>query len=382
MEAYITALGSFLPNEPVSNDQIETVLGQVGHLPSRSRRLILRNNKIRQRYYAIDPTTRNATHTNAQLSAEAIQQLLRNSGHHLSEMELLCCGTSSPDQIMPGHASMVHGELGQYPCEVVSTAGICGCGTTALKFACLQVAQGEARHAVACGSELASSFTRAEMCRTLHSETAKGLSDCPELSFNADFLRWMLSDGAGATWIESQPATSGISLKVEWIDQISSAHELETCMYTGASKDSQGQIHGWREKGDVHKGDDQEIFLIKQDVKLLNEEIVATAIDRALLPIIEKRQLDLSTIDWFLPHYSSDYFRERLYQHMVAKGVAIPYEKWFTNLATKGNTGAASIYIMLEELFYSGRLKPGERLLCFVPESGRFSICYMLLTVV
>jgi 3-oxoacyl-[acyl-carrier-protein] synthase-3 len=60
----------------------------------------------------------------------------------------------------------------------------------------------------------------------------------------------------------------------------------------------------------------------------------------------------------------------------------IPYEKWFTNLTTKGNTGSASIYIIMEELFHSGKLKKGQKLLCFIPESGRFSHCYMMLTVV
>jgi 3-oxoacyl-[acyl-carrier-protein] synthase-3 len=63
-------------------------------------------------------------------------------------------------------------------------------------------------------------------------------------------------------------------------------------------------------------------------------------------------------------------------------GFLIPYEKWFTNLTTKGNTGSASIYIMLEELFNGGTLKIGEKILCFIPESGRFSSAFMLLEVV
>jgi 3-oxoacyl-[acyl-carrier-protein] synthase-3 len=61
-------------------------------------------------------------------------------------------------------------------------------------------------------------------------------------------------------------------------------------------------------------------------------------------------------------------------------GLALSYDRWFTNLADKGNTGSASIYIILEELFHSGRIQKGQKLLCFIPESGRFSMCYMLLT--
>jgi 3-oxoacyl-[acyl-carrier-protein] synthase-3 len=37
---------------------------------------------------------------------------------------------------------------------------------------------------------------------------------------------------------------------------------------------------------------------------------------------------------------------------------------------------------MLDELVKSGRLKSGNKLLCFVPESGRFSSGFMLLEVV
>ena len=63
-------------------------------------------------------------------------------------------------------------------------------------------------------------------------------------------------------------------------------------------------------------------------------------------------------------------------------GAMIDENKWFTNLYTKGNTGAASIFIMLEELYREGGLKKGEKILCHVPESGRSINGLMLLEVV
>ena len=123
-------------------------------------------------------------------------------------------------------------------------------------------------------------------------------------------------------------------------------------------------------------------FLIKQDVKLLNREIITTTVNRTLTRVIAKHGLSPEQINWFLPHYSSDYFRESLHNRMGEIGFSIPQERWFTNLATKGNTGSASIYIMLEELFHSGRLSKDSTILCMIPESGRFSVAYMLLTVV
>ena len=370
MNAYITALASFLPNKPIANDQMESMLGLVDELPSRTRRIILRNNRIEQRYYAIDPETGQQTHSNAQLTAEAVRRLKSFNPDTLS---CLCCGTSSPDQIMPGHASMVHGELGSGPCEVISTAGICVSGVTALKQACMQVALGESANAIAAGSELASSFMRASLCGQISPERSEALQKQPALSFDADFLRWMLSDGAGAAYISPQPAKDSLSLKVEWIDQLSSAHLFKPCMYAGAIKEEDGTLRGWRNFDTIEQAIDQHAFLIKQDVKLLNEEIIPTSVDRTLLPIAQRRNLT--------PDYSSDYFRAKLHDRMKEQGFHIPYDRWFTNLTSKGNTGAASIYIMLEELFNSDLLKKGDRLLCFIPESGRFSICYMLLTV-
>ncbi|MDY0191492.1 MAG: beta-ketoacyl-ACP synthase III [Desulfuromonas sp.] len=382
MEAYITALASFLPNEPVENDEMERMLGLIDNIPSRTRRIILRNNKIRQRYYAIDRDSLQQTHNNTELTAAAIRKLHPSADFTLEQIECLCCGTSSPDQLMPGHASMVHGELNCGPCEVVTTSGICICGVSALKNACMQVATGSSVNAVATGSELATSFMRPSMCGHPSAQSYQKIQTQPTLSFDTDFLRWMLSDGAGAAFVSSKPAATGISLKVEWIDQISSAHELETCMYAGAIKNDDGLLTGWRELNSLQDAVEQQAFLIKQDVKLLNDEIIKTAVDRALLPIIARRKLAAQDVTWFVPHYSSDYFRTPLYERMTNKGFHIPYERWFTNLETKGNTGSASIYIMLEELFHSNKLHKGDKILCFIPESGRFSMCYMLLSVV
>jgi len=381
MPVYITDLATFLPNAPVTNDQMEKLLGMVNQLPSRTRRIILRNNKIEQRHYAIDPETGKQTHTNARLTAAAVRNLKPYSDFTPADIDCLCCGTSSPDQLMPGHAPMVHGELGGHACEVFSAAGICVAGMSALKYAWLNVASGQSNNAVATGSELSSSFMRSNFCQPPSDHKIKQLESRESLSFDADFLRWMLSDGAGAAFLTNKPTADGLSLKIDWIDLLSFAHELEPCMYAGAEKKPDGTLEGWREQETLSAALASGSFMVKQDVKLLNKEIIKTAVDRTLPTLIARHQLSPEQINWFLPHYSSNYFRQGLHDRMAGIGFAIPFERWFTNLSYKGNTGAASIYIILAELFHSGRLKKGEKLLCFIPESGRFSMCYMQLTV-
>jgi len=125
------------------------------------------------------------------------------------------------------------------------------------------------------------------------------------------------------------------------------------------------------------------VFLsVKQDVKLLNENIVNITVKRTIEKALERRELTANEVDWFLPHYSSEYFRDEVYNSLVEAGFEIPKEKWFTNLTKCGNTGSASIYIMLEELFNSNILSKGQKILCYIPESGRFSSSFMLLEVV
>ena len=146
---YINRIAAFLPHEPVSNEQMEQRLGMVGSRPSRARRLILRSNGIKQRYYAIDPHTLEPTYTNAQLTAEAVR-MLADESMPLDSIDCLVASSSQPDQTMPNHAVMVHGELGNPACEVVSTSGICLCGMSALKYAWMSVALGQSQDAVAC----------------------------------------------------------------------------------------------------------------------------------------------------------------------------------------------------------------------------------------
>lgn len=379
-QVYITHVAAFLPNAPVANEAMESILGQAGERPSRARKLVLRSNQIKSRYYAIDPASGETTHSNAQLAAEAVRILARQ-GCDVNTIEVLACGTTLPDQLMPNHALMVQGELGLLPCEAVATAGICLAGVMALKYGYLSISSGQSRNSVATGSENASAIMRGQHFSEEIKSRTDQLAKSAEIAFEKDFLRWMLSDGAGAVWMSHRPNEAGDSLQIDWIFQKSYAGELDSCMYGGAEKREDGSLQGWREYL-PQEWLEQSIFAVKQDVKLLNEKIIDYTVTKPLQELKARGKVDVGRIDWFLPHYSSGFFREKVRKGMEAAGCDIAQEKWFTNLSAKGNTGSASIYIILEELFHSGRLQKGQTLLCYIPESGRFSTAFMHLTVV
>ena len=380
-EAFITATAAALPNAPVDNESIENVLGRIGGKPSRARPIVLRQNGIKSRHYAIDPASGLPTHTNASLTAEAVRALALSSGFALDSLRCLVTGTTMPDQIMPNHGVMVHGELGNPACEVVSTAGICLSGLTALKYAWLAVKGNEMENAVATGSELSSAILRAEHFSAESAARVAALSTHPGIAFEKDFLRWMLSDGAGAFLIEPRPRAGQVNLRIDWINLSSAAHRLPVCMYAGGERSPDGTLTGWAQFSSGQWAE-KSIFAIRQDVKLLDRHVIEATLETPLSDLVARHKLKLNEIDWFLPHMSSYYFRQPIADAMARVGLPVPFDRWFTNLATKGNMGSASIYIMIDELYRSGRLAPGERLLCYVPESGRFSSGLMHLTVV
>ncbi|SEW45785.1 3-oxoacyl-[acyl-carrier-protein] synthase-3 [Chryseobacterium wanjuense] len=376
-DVFITKASTYLPNEPVSNDEMETYLGYINDAPSKAKALILRNNKITTRYYALDKEG-NPTHTNAQIAAQAVEGLFDDKFKR-EDMELLSVGTSSPDQIQPSHASMVHGELNvEKPLAINTATGLCNSGMNALNYGFLSVKAGVHKNAVCVGSERMSAWMTADKFNH-EAENLILLEERPIIAFKREFLRWMLSDGAGAFLLEDKPRENEVSLKIEFIDFYSYAHEIEACMYSGCEKQENGSLKSWAD----YPSDEwlkQSIFALKQDTKLLDQYILVKGAE-SLRSSFDKHNLDPETVDHVLAHISSGYFKEGLKNEFANVGLDFPWEKWFYNLSEVGNIGAGSIFIALEQLMNSGRLKKGEKVLLCVPESGRFAYSCALLTV-
>ena len=376
---YITKLTSFLPNDPVSNDEMENILGRINNQASKAKPLILRNNQIKTRYYASDKEG-NTTHTNTELTRLAIEKLF-DRNFTLEDIEVLSCGTTTPDQLLPAHAAMVHGALGGQTVEINSTTGACSAGIQALKFGFLSVLSGASSNAVCTGSERFSTWMLAKYFKEEGAKVAQ-LEGDGIIAFEKDFLRFMLSDGASAALLQDMPNPNALSLRIEWIEQRSFAHELPACMYAGAIKDAEGEFIGWSDLDqDVWTG--ESVFAIKQDTKLLGDFIVKKG-GELLKNLADAKKFDPKKITWFLPHLSSQYFASRIDKELNAIGLGedLPTSKWFTNLSWVGNVGAASPFLMLEEIFNSGKLKKDDQVLMMVPESARFNYAYILLTVV
>ncbi len=371
---YITGTGSYLPGEPVPNDKMEAHIGCVHGRSSKIGRRVLRWNGIETRHYAIDRDGV-PSHSNAGLAAEAVGTAADRAGAELDQLQHLAAATTQGDLLVPGHAAQLHAELGCGPLEIASFQSVCGSALMAAKSGFQAVRTGEATHACAAASELSSRWFRPEFFEGADLTGRKG-----QVILEAEYLRWTLSDGGGAIWMSDKPGRSGISLRVDWIDIVSLAHQFDPCMWAGARMDERHDLlKSWSFQGPKAAFESGSIAL-QQDFTLLKSIIRAWV--GVYLQKVDAGRITPSQIDHLLVHYSAKSLREEIIRLLEDTGGMVAEDRWFNNLRIVGNTGSASIWIMLDALLRERTVTPGEQILAVVPESGRGLVGFMQMTVV
>lgn len=374
MKAFITASGQFLPGEPVGNEAVAGHIGRLSERCEREGRLALRRNGIRHRHYAMDARGR-TDWTVARLAARALDDLLSRAEIDRSAIGYLATATTQNDVMVPGLASGVHGESGLPPLEISSYQSVCASSMMALKGAALQVAAGEHRAALALGAEFASRYFRPG-----HYLGTDALCEDGSLPRDAAFLRWTLSDGAAGVLVEDRPAARGLSLRIEWISLRSFADRFAPCMTGGAMRDGKGDITPWSHAESIGEAAARGAFQLRQDMDALHRMLPVWLGE--FMRLVDEGRFVPDEIDWFLCHFSARSLRDEMVRLATRAGCMIPEERWFTNLYDKGNVGAASLFLLVDDLLRSGRLVAGQRVLCAVPESGQCIMAYALMTVV
>lgn len=371
-DAYITGTGAFLPGDAVGNDRIEDFIGRVGGRDSLFGKKALRWNGVESRHYALRPDG-SVSHSNAEMCALAVRQALDRAGLGAGDLTMLAAATSQPDYFVPGHAAAVHAELDAPPLEIASFQSVCGSSLMAAKAAWNGVRCGEHKVAAACAGEFASRFFRPHFYEGTALVDEKG-----RLRPEADFLRFTLSDGAGAIVIESKPRAG--ALRINLIDVVSLASRFDPCMWAGATIDMRGDMKtSWANAGPIEAHRAGAIALL-QDFELLKRVIRAWI--GVYLQKVDEGRIAPAEIDHCLVHYSAKSLRAEIVGLLEDTAGMVPEEKWFSVLRETGNVGSASIWVMLEALMRTGEVKRGQKLLCVVPESGRALVGFMVLEAV
>ncbi len=255
--------------------------------------------------------------TTAYLASQAAINALENAGMKPEEVELIIAATISPDQIMPSTSCEIQKHIGAVNATCFDLNAACTGFLFALNTAQAYLGQGVYKTALIVGAETLSNLTNWQ-----------DRSTCI-----------LFGDGAGAAVLRAED--EGIFAQVTHSDGEKGG--VLTC--TSRNRIAYEKCAAAPET--YMQMDGKEVF-----------KFAVSKVPEAIDELLEKTQLDVQQIDYFLLHQAN----ERIVRS-VAKRLKQSMEKFPINMEEYGNTSSASIPILLDNLNRSGALKSGEKII-------------------
>jgi 3-oxoacyl-[acyl-carrier-protein] synthase-3 len=254
----------------------------------------------------------------ADMAAEAARRAMASAGCTHEDIDLIICGTVTPDYRLPSNACVLQEMIGFPNAVAFDVVAACTGFINGLTIANAYIATGQSKRALVIGAEKLSSITN-----------YKDRNTCV-----------LFGDGAGAVVLEASDDGRGV---------------LSTHMR------SDGSLRSWLwiEKGGsrypyrpgVSEEGSDKILMAGSDVF----KVAVRAMGAAASQVIEDAGLTTDDIALFIPHQANLRIIEA-----IAKRLKLPPEKVYLNIERYGNTSAASVPIALDEANREGRLKPGD----------------------
>ena len=145
----VLSTGSYLPGEPISNEDVERL---VGPLPQE----VLEGLQVKTRHWVIDPATGEHRHSNSGLAYQATVCALERAGIEAGEVELIVTSTASPEYLLPPMVTFLQERLGLRACATIEVRSGCAGFVEAMDVARLYLERGTYKTAVVVGSEVIS----------------------------------------------------------------------------------------------------------------------------------------------------------------------------------------------------------------------------------
>jgi 3-oxoacyl-[acyl-carrier-protein] synthase-3 len=305
LRSVVTGVGDYLPSRVVTNDDLAKVVDT-------NDAWIIERTGIRQRREAVEGET------TSDLATKAAAKALEAAGRTPADVDLIVVGTTTPDLTFPAAATMVQRKLGCPIGIAFDVQAVCSGFVYALAVADNFVARGQSK-----------------CCLVIGAETMTRLMDWTDRGTCVLF-----GDGAGAVVLEpgeGQGTTAdrgvlGVALRADGTKQ--------DLLYVDGGPSATGTVGKLRMQGN-------QVF--RHAVVNISEAVIAAA---------KAAGVELSEVDWFIPHQANQRILEG-----VARRLGIAGERVISTVAEHANTSAASIPLALAQGIADGRIKPGQLLL-------------------
>lgn len=342
MKTKISGTGKSVPQKVVTNDDLAQVIDT-------SDEWIYTRTGIRSRHVAeLKAGTQNTCDTASTLAAEAAHRALNNAEISAEDIELIIVATSSPDYMFPSTAAIVQNKIGAGKAMCFDISSACTGFIYALSIAEAYIQSGQFKNTLVIGSEIMSGevdWKDRSTC-VLFGDGAGAVVLTAE---NEIFDSTKLSVVPG---IISSKVSSVIPSKIPDTDSctatVSKGINCDTYFRTVSALHVDGSKGQVLTRGkDFIRMDGQEVF--KFAVKKVPESINE---------VLEKANVPIEEIKYFVLHQANIRIIEA-----VAKRIGVEMSRFPTNLREYGNTSAASIPILLDEMNRSNILQRGDKII-------------------
>ena len=317
MRARITGVGAYAPKRILSNADLEKMV-------ETSDEWIVQRSGIHERRIADE------CEATSDLAVRAAQQAIERANLVPEDIEFIAVGTTTPDMIFPSVGNIVQHRLGCRRAGSVDLLAACAGSVYSLSVGAQFIQTGKYRRVLCIGAETLSRIT----------------------DFTDRGTCVLLADAAGAAVLEPSEDERGI---IDF-DLYSDGQYWELLYMPGG--------------GSRHPATKETVEARMHYAKMRGNEVFKVAV-RLFVDcaerILSRNGFTSADVDLFVPHQANLRIIEA-----AAKRVALPMERVFVNVDRYGNTGAASVYVALEEAVAAGRLKRGD-LVLVVAFGGGFS---------
>lgn len=331
----ITGSGRYLPGRPYSNRDLSRVMDT-------SDEWIRQRTGIEQRHFAPDGVGA------SDLAVPAARAALEAAGRQVSDVDYILFNTMTPDHIFPGSGPLFGAKLGCPGVPALDLRAQCAAMIFSLQVADSLLKAQAARCILVVGAEAHAGFMPWKDWGILEADTGKRP---PQADFDYATrhrgLAIIFGDGAGALVIEKTDRAEAGVLAVDV--HTDGRYNDELCLTPGFRKRPYLSHAEIEREQIIPQMNGREVF--RHAVSKLPDSVRA---------VCEKAGVGLADVDWFIAHQANDRINS-----LVQERLHIAKERVPSNIARYGNTSAATIPILLDEMRRDGRLRPGQ-LVCFL----------------
>ena len=331
----IVGTGAHVPGDPISNEALARVMDT-------SDEWIIRRTGIEQRHFAEDGQGA------SDLGVPAAKKAIAAAGLEPSDIDYIIFATMTPDHFFPGCGPILGAKLGIPGVPALDIRQQCAAIPYALQLANGLAASGAAKNILLVGAEAHAGFMPWSSWDVVRSQSDREVSKEEfERATRHRGLAIIFGDGASAMVLQKSDQTGAGFIDAQLH---SDGNQCETLFTPGV---------GFRQVPYVTP----EALAEEQHIpRMRGQSLFKTAVHqltRVVRNLLDENDLTKDDVDWFIAHQANDRINEA-----VRRALKVPKEKVPSNIARYGNTSAATIGLLTDELLREGTMNKGD-LVCF-----------------